>query len=254
MATKKTKIAAALTTVTTMSSSQYIPLTDGSGNMTKISLANLKASLLAGISLSAINEGVFIMYHRTSDDYPLAVAPESWTSLQSSGQVADGVLVVEGGRMLVVAPTEASSDGLLWSSTSVSGGGKTTTGRVTAFNDWDGKANTAAQITHTECSSVSYAPGFCAKYSRANANGAGLTAGRWWLPSMGELMMMWANIKKINYALSFISGAVQLPSSAHWSSTEFSSTTAWLLGLGDGNAINRTKSSDKRRVRPVSAF
>lgn len=254
MATKKTKNAAALTTVTTMSSSQYIPLTDGSGNMTKISLASLKASLLAGISLSAINEGVFIMYHRTSDDYPLAVAPESWTSLQSSGQVADGVLVVEGGRMLVVAPTEASSDGLLWSSAAVSGGGKTTADRVTAFNDWEGKANTAAQITHTECSSVSYAPGFCAKYSRSNANGAGLTAGRWWLPSMGELMMMWANIKKINYALSFISGAAQLSSAAHWSSTETSSTSAWGLNLGDGYAGFGTKSSNRGRVRPVSAF
>lgn len=254
MATKKTKTASALTTVTSMSSSQYIPLTDGSGNMTKISLANLKASLLAGISLSAINEGVFIMYHRTSDDYPLAAAPESWTSLQNSGQVADGVLVVEGGRMLVVAPTEASSDGLLWSSADVSGGGKTTTDRVTAFNDWGGNANTAAQITHTECSSVSYAPGFCAKYSRVNANGKGLTAGRWWLPSMGELMMIWANLKKINYALSFISGAVQLPSTAHWASTESSSTSAWGLGLGGGYAGTNTKASRRWRVRPVSAY
>ena len=117
MATKKTKTLAAVTTVTDVTASQYIPLTDGSGNTTKVSLANLKASLLAGIDLNGINDGVFIMFHRNSD-------------------------------------------------------------RLTALDDWTGKASTAAQITHTECSSASYAPGFCAQYSRVNANGKGLTAGR----------------------------------------------------------------------------
>ena len=251
MATKKTKTLAAVTTVTTVTTSQTIPLTDGSGNVTKISLANLKAALLEGINLNSINDGVFVMFHRKSDDYPLMVKPDKWPSYQSSGEIAEGVVIVEGGKMLVVAPTEST---LYWSSAAVSGGGYTTTDRVAAFNDWNGKQNTAAQITHAECNTSSYAPGFCAAYSRVNANGKGLTAGKWWLPSMGELMMIYANMRKVNYALSLIEGATQLAETWYWSSTESSATGAWLLYLSNGTADSYAKAAYQFRVRAVSAF
>ena len=251
MATKKTKTLAAVTTVTSMNTSQYIPLSDGSGNVTKITLANLKASLLGGLNLNAMNDGVFIMFHRKSDDYPLAVKPDKWASYQNSGEIAEGVMVVEGGKILVVAPTEAT---LYWSSAAVSAGGKTTTDRETALNDWTGKTSTAAQITHNECKTESYAPGFCASYERVNANGNGLTAGSWWLPSLGELMMIYANMRKINYALSLINGATQLAETWYWSSTEYSATNAWRLNLSNGYAGSYAKATSQRRVRPVSAF
>lgn len=248
---KKTKTLGTVTTVTTVNTSQYIPLADASGNVTKITLANLKASLLGGLNLNAMNDGVFIMFHRKSDNYPLAVKPDKWASYQNSGEIAEGVLVVEGGKMLVVAPTEAT---LYWSSAAVSAGGKTTSDRLTALDDWAGKTSTAAQITHNECKTESYAPGFCASYSRTNANGKGLTAGRWWLPSLGELMMIYANMRKINYALSLINGATQLAETAYWSSTECSATNAWRLNLGDGIAGGSAKAANQSRVRPVSAF
>lgn len=251
MATKKTKTLGAVTTVTTVNTSQYIPLTDASGNVTKVTLANLKAALLGGLNLNAMNDGVFIMFHRKSDDYPLAVKPDKWASYQNSGEIAEGVMVVEGGKILVVAPTEAT---LYWSSAAVSAGGKTTADRETALNDWTGKTSTAAQITHNECKTESYAPGFCASYERVNANGKGLTAGRWWLPSLGELMMIYANMRKINYALSLINGATQLAETWYWSSTEHSATYAWSLYLTSGNASGNTKAATQTRVRPVSAF
>ena len=251
MATKKTKTLGAVTTVTTVNTSQYIPLTDASGNVTKVTLANLKAALLGGLNLNAMNDGVFIMFHRKSDDYPLAVKPDKWASYQNSGEIAEGVMIVEGGKILVVAPTEAT---LYWSSAAVSAGGKTTTDRETALNDWTGKTSTAAQITHNECKTESYAPGFCASYERVNANGKGLTAGRWWLPSLGELMMIYANMRKINYALSLINGATQLAETWYWSSTECSATNAWGLYLGHGYANRNPKATYQTRVRPVSAF
>lgn len=248
---KKTKTLGTVTTVTTVNTSQYIPLTDASGNVTKVTLANLKAALLGGLNLNAMNDGVFIMFHRKSDDYPLAVKPDKWASYQNSGEIAEGVMVVEGGKILVVAPTEAT---LYWSSAAVSAGGKTTTDRETALNDWTGKTSTAAQITHNECKTESYAPGFCASYERVNANGQGLTAGKWWLPSLGELMMIYANMRKINYALSLINGATQLAETWYWSSTEYSATHAWHLSLNDGNANGTAKATYQGRVRPVSAF
>ena len=258
MAVKKTKKLSGQTTVTTINNDQKFPITDANGKVTLISLANLKTALLAGMNLNGLYDGIFIMYHRKSDDYPLMVKPHKWTNLQNNGEIADGVVVVEGGKILVVAPTESTSK-LTWSSTAISGGGTTTPDRVTAMNDWNGKASTAKIIAASKSdaitNTVQYAPGYCNLYSRANANGKGLTAGKWWLPSLGEMFIIYANMTKINYALSLINGATQLVEDWYWTSTEYSATDAWLLGLYDGST-NRwtTKASGTHGVRAVSAF
>ena len=165
----------------------------------------------------------------------------------------------------MIAPTEASS--AKWSSKPVSesntsgsvqiSGVTTTDDRITALNDFAGRANTTAIINGSTSSNVTntenYAAGFCNKYSRTNANGKGLTAGRWWLPSMGEMAMIWANFDKINYALSKISGAKQLQANWYWTSTQYSANYAWLLALGDGYMHLGWK-FNQGGVRPVSAF
>ena len=250
---KQTKKLSTKTTVAQINATDKFPITDANGVVSLVTLATIKAALLDGASFNAMYDGVFIMYHRKSDNYPLMVKPHKWTSIQSSGEIADGVVIVEGGKCLVVAPTESASK-LTWSSAAVSGGGTTTTDRVTAINDWAGRANTTSQIGHAKCSSSSYAPGFCNAYSRSNANGQGLTAGKWWLPSLGEMMMIYANMNKINYALSLINGATQLVEDAYWTSTEAGASTAWILSLYYGLASYSAKASDALRVRAVSAF
>lgn len=259
MAVKKTKKLSAQTTTTTVATGEKFAKVDANGKVTLIDLANLKTALLGDLYLKGMMDGVFIMYHRKIDDFPLMVKPHKWTALQNAGEIADGVVVVEGGKVLVVAPTEADSAGITWSSAAVSGGATTTTDRVTAMNDWNGKANTASIISKSTASAVTntsaYAPGFCNLYSRANANGKGLLAGKWWLPSVGEMMMIYANMTKINYCLSLITGATQLLENWYWTSTERSATSAWFLYLSDGHLGSwRTKASDEGGVRPVSAF
>ena len=252
--TKQTKKLTEQATVTTVNAAQKFPMADANGNVTMISLANLKAALMGGLDLNAMEDGIFVMFHRNSDNIPLMVKPHRWTGFQSSGEIADGVVVVEGGHVLVVAPTESTTD-LTWSSAEVSGGGTTTSDRVTAMNDWNGKANTASQVTHSEASGAGYAPGFCHAYSRVNANGNGLTAGKWWLPSLGEMMMIYANMKKINYALSLINGATQSVENWYWTSTESSAAGACYLRLRDGDTLPwPPKASGAYRVRAVSAF
>ena len=258
MAVKKTKKLSGQTTVTTINTDQKFPMTDANGKVTLISLANLKTALLAGMNLNGLYDGIFIMYHRKSDDYPLMVKPHKWTNLQNSGEIADGVVIVEGGKILVVAPTESTST-LTWSSAAISGGGTTTTDRVTAMNDWNGKSNTAKIIAASKSDAITntaqYAPGYCNLYSRANANGKGLTAGKWWLPSLGEMFMIYANMTKINYALSLINGATQLVENWYWTSTEGSAAYAWGLRLYDGSTYCwNPKASGAGRVRAVSAF
>ena len=258
MAVKKTKKLSGQNTVTTINNDQKFPITDANGKVTLVSLATLKAAVLAGMNINGLYDGIFIMYHRKSDDYPLMVKPHKWTNLQNNGEIADGVVVVEGGKILVVAPTESTSK-LTWSSAAISGGGTTTTDRVTAMNDWNGKESTAKIIAASTASAVTntaqYAPGYCNLYSRANANGKGLTAGKWWLPSLGEMFMIYANMTKINYALSLISGATQLVEDWYWTSTEGSATYAWYLYLNGGTTYHwGTKASGTYRVRAVSAF
>lgn len=234
-----------------------------------------KKSMIEAINANSLQmyDGVFIMFHRKSDNFPLAVPVSDWPSRQSAGEIADGVLLIEGGKHVVIAPTEASA-GLPWSSKptsttdsqgqTVSKGdgvqisGVTTTGdRLTAFADFTGKANTAAIIKASTTTNITntadYAPGFCNKYSRANANGKGLLAGTWWLPSLAELALIWANFDKVNYALSKISGATQLQKTWYWSSTQRSADTAWGLNLSVGYMNNGYK-FNRARVRPVSAF
>ena len=257
---RKTKLLSSQTEVTTINSNQTVILTDTNGKVTRISLANLKSALLSGYDLNAATDNVFIMFHRKSDNFPLAVKPQYWTSYQNGGEVAEGVLVIEGGHHIVVAPTE-STNTLLWSSGNING--KTVYGyyddRVRAFTDFNGRQNTtniiAASTDSAITNTASYAAGFCNLYSRTNANGKGLTAGRWWLPSIGELLMIYANMQKINYCLSLISGATPLVRDWHWSSSEASDAAAWLLSLGYGRLDPWfNKSQRKGHVRPVSAF
>ena len=255
--------------VTTVNSNQTFPIVDSNGNITRITLDTLRKAVTSGLDLNAIEDGIFIMYHRASDNYPLMVKPHQWPSTEAAGEVADGVVVFEGGRHIVVAPTQA--DALPWSSAAVQadspnyGNDNTYAAQVSGNNrlaamlDFNGRQHTDAAIKASSADHVtntaSYAPGYCRTYTRANSKGKGLTAGYWWLPSAGELLMMYANKLKINYALSLIKGAQLLDSSWYWSSTEYSSQSAWGLYFGDGNLGSwSVKVGGKFHVRPVSAF
>lgn len=255
MTAKKTPLQ--VTAVTTAASADFIDLTLSNGTRARISMPNLRSTLLQGIALESMTDGIFIMCHRKSDNLPVMYKPESWKAQQTAGEIADGVVVVEGGRLLVIAPTESPTK-LYWSSAAVAGGGFTTNDRVAAYNDWTGKTSTAAQIAASTAGAItntaSYAPGFCNLYSRTNANGQGLTAGKWWQPSIGELMMMFANFNKINYALSLIAGAELLVIDNYWSASENSSANAWRMNFFNGDMYGITKATGQYHVRAVSAF
>ena len=76
----------------------------------------------------------------------------------------------------------------------------------------------------------------------------------WYIPSLGELYRIFINKKAINAALEFAKGD-KLQDHWYWTSTEFSATNAWYLGLlGGGTGIWITKASNAFRVRAVSAF
>lgn len=75
----------------------------------------------------------------------------------------------------------------------------------------------------------------------------------WYIPSLGELYRIFINKKAINAALEFAKGG-KLQDRWYWTSTEYSATGAWSLGLYDGASHWHAKASDTGRVRAVSAF
>lgn len=209
------------------------------------------------VEANSMLDNVFIAYHRKSDGLPAMVRPCKWNSLQNNGEIADGVAIVSGGRILIVAPTEADQDGLLWSSGLMQGSTTALPTVKAAVRDMDGENNTAVIISKSTQEAITnteiYAPGFCNLYSRVNSSGHGLTTGKWWLPSLGEMMNIYSCLDAVNGCLSLISGATKISEATYWTSSENGKTYAWYFNFGYAITTGRSK-TNKLRVRPVSTF
>lgn len=110
--------------------------------------------------------------------------------------------------------------------------------------------------------------GYVKRYSEAVAayNGKVLTDGlvkrglnfadkipdNYFIPSLGELYVMYAMKNRINEALEWI-GQETIDDASYWSSTENSASDAWLLNFV-GGYFNGNGKTYAHRVRPVSAL
>ncbi len=102
-----------------------------------------------------------------------------------------------------------------------------------AVQDWDGKGNTE-------------------RLKQIGLNPAIQLKDGEYIPTLAELYLICLSRKAINAAMRFVGG--QELAGWYWSSTEYSATTAWYLGLNLGSAYYTTKAAGSNGVRPVSAF
>ena len=228
--------------LTSANNFEYVRALGSNGNSIRISKSDL-VSVLEGL-LQSYKSVVYVAHYDSNNN--LVCTPwENWNTGRSG---AVGVVIIEGSKRLLVAIDEAT---LYWSSKTGSGGATTSTNKDTADEDYEGKSNTSEIVSSSSFSSdgSGYAPGYCHAYSKGNK-----AAGTWWLPSLGELGMIWKYFEPINAALARISGATQLSRAAYWSSTEYSASNAWYLTMGNGNRWYLSKTTNQYRVRPVSAF
>lgn len=72
-----------------------------------------------------------------------------------------------------------------------------------------------------------------------------------WLPSIGEIYLIFINKKRINEALAYVGG--DKLKCLHWSVTEYSATGAWGLGFSSGYLGSNSK-YHTFSVRAVCAF
>lgn len=223
------------------STSARIPLLDASGNPIGSDTPN---NIFKQQPLFTGNVGVAT---RESDGNPRFRQPDQAALYIST---AVGVWVQEGGKLLIVAKDQAQNT--KWA-TSLASGGTTGKGREAAIADMAGRTNTNTIIS--TLGSNAPAAKYCREYFPKNVTSSDSTfgAGRWWLPSCGELWMIWSHLLEINRIMSVIGGTELNRGHSYWSSTENSKSLAWAGSFNDGK-FDGTSKTLTNSVRAVSAL
>lgn len=225
---------------TAATATSRIPLLDASGNPigsdTPDNIFNKQPLFTANVGV-AVYEGNYLMLCQPDDAL-------------SKASIAVGVCIQEGGKLIVVAKDQQAST--KWATSNVTGG-TTAKGRELAIADMDGRANTSKIITTLGDNAP--AVKFCHEYYPSNVDAANalVGAGRWWLPSAGQLWMIWSHFLEVNRILAQIGGTALNSRQRYWSSTEGSDTYSWFMSFGNGYFNNLNKMNELI-VRPVSAL
>ena len=168
-----------------------------------------------------------------------------WNPKDNEGVV--GILLVEDDHKIVVA-TEDAPENLIWSNEY-----GLINQPVDEFEDAESDFN-----GEYYCQKLN-SPDFPAAYYCKTYNKGGR---KWYLPSTGELWLIYRHLEEIQNALSIVGGQKfdttwddGVP--VYWSSTELDNSDAWNLNLEDGLVYHiawANKVSNSGKVRPVSKF
>ena len=185
-----------------------------------------------------VPDGVYILHETLGVN-----GVEGWNPKNNNGVV--GVLLIEDDHKIVVA-TEDSPENLTWS------------------NEYGLIKQPIEELEDAEsdfngemyCQKLN-SPDFPAAYYCKTYNKGGRS---WYLPSSGELWLIYNHLEEIQNALSIVGGQKLITNwdegvTVYWSSTERSATGAWYLYLDSGGIYCwRNKVSDNLKVRPVFNF
>ena len=122
----------------------------------------------------------------------------------------------------------------------------------TTLTNRDGKSDYGKYISDWDLARMDYDGAENTKHIQEIGTDIKLADGEY-IPSLGELYLIYLYKYEINKALSYVYGK-QIADEWYWSSTEPSATDAWNLYFTSGNQDGYTKSTTQSRVRPVSAF
>ena len=173
---------------------------------------------------------------------------KGWNSKNNDGVV--GILLVERDHQIVVA-LEDSPKKFIWSKKL-----KLINQPVDELEDAESDFN--GEYYCQKLNSLDFpAAYYCKTYNKGNRS--------WYLPSSGELWLIYNHLEDIQNALSIVGGQKFVTTfdcdvPVYWSSTEHSAATAWPLTLGSGHFSSGHlgglggKVNISSKVRPVSKF
>jgi hypothetical protein len=183
-------------------------------------------------------DGVYIV---TADDY--CIEPEFWGIHKDLECNVVGCAIIEGNKRVLIAPDEPEDD-LEYASEYDEIPGLKTLDRDNAKEDWGGSNNTSMLLSHAKSEAAMY----CKKYGILNR-----AAGTWHLPALAEMIFAQKYIDRVNACFT-LSGKTPIKfTDWYWSSTQYSSTYAWLLYWSDGYVSTSTKDTTYR-VRAFAAL
>ena len=116
--------------------------------------------------------------------------------------------------------------------------------------DFNGKSNTQAMFDAYEYFNVDMNNMDICK-ALGEFNDSELSAGRandWYIPSLGQLALIYKSLDKINEALSKI-GAEELGTSSYWSSSEYDPVSAWQINFYNGDIVGITTKNGRSSGR-----
>jgi hypothetical protein len=113
---------------------------------------------------------------------------------------------------------------------------------VSAQSSWNGMSNSITIVSQNP--SFNSASKLCLDYTNNGFDD-------WYLPSIDELSLLWQNKFNVNRSLSVLSSANSIGQGYYWSSTEYSSSSAWLFyfNLGSANFSNKSGLYSTRAIR-----
>lgn len=226
-------------------------------------ITTLQTYLVSEINKIRVADSCFILCIRknNTDEYKLVPWWE-WSSHAIMYQAIGIAIMTDGQSPLVVSLEEYLAK---WSSLANSLFPSNYSNAQT-YNKacllYDGNANTntwmygeAAEIDRTEGNSLTFAPSICFNYSQTiqKENGTSVTVGKnkWWLPSFGELALIWKHRHAVNQCLSIIEGATQMSILNYFSSSECDAEHVLALHFDSGLHIKLSKNTTSL-VRPVT--
>ena len=209
-------------------------------------------------NLTALGDGVFIGKMQR-EEWGLYPRMEEWnrTNIGITQADADAIVIQYGGYRLGIALDEVKR---MW--------GSSTTVEVNSsqdLNSYDGKARTAAIMANAAFSADSpdtYAVAYAYAYSKGHTGDPGgdstIAAKSWWLPTMGDLSLIYDHYNTINLAIARINAAgkqmaAPLSRAYYWSCVECGATFARFLYFDNGHRGHNGRGLSYQ-VRPVTAF
>ena len=236
-------------------------------NATKASMQSaLNAPMMEYLNknMHALQDGVYIGKAQR-ETWGTYMRCEAWqtTNIGITAADADAIVIQYGGYRLGIALTEPTS--------AMSWGSKADADSIgyqksSELNCFDGKARTDAIMKSSynkDDDAATYAVAYAHAYSKSHTGDpggdGGISAGSWYLPTMGDLALIHQHFETINLALQRIKdagkqSATLLTRAYYWSCMEASGASAWYLNFSTGLRGGSLKVAGKLRVRPVTAF
>ena len=183
-----------------------------------------------------VPDGVYILHETLG-----VKGVEGWNPKNNDG--VTGILLIKDDHQIVVA-TEDSPENLHWSK------------NYGLFNQPFDESEESDFNGEYYCQKLD-SPDFPAAYYCKTYNKGGRS---WYLPSSGELWLIYQHLEEIQNALSIVGGQKFVTQwfgggmPCYWSSTEYNYTGTWYLYLNDGYLSWSNKVSGSGKVRPVSKF